>query len=47
MIAQSIAAEVAKIPRKATAISAGAASTETRTTVTDTTDELVETRVIT
>lgn len=40
------AAEVVKIPRKASAITAGAAATETRTTVTDTENQLVETRVI-
>jgi len=40
------AAQVLNIPRKASPIAAGAASTETRNTVSDTSSQLVETRVI-
>ncbi len=41
-----VLSEVGKIPRAATAVTAGAATTETRTVVTDSEAELVETRTI-
>jgi hypothetical protein len=41
------ATEIGKVPRKLTAIAAGAVATETRTVVSDSVSQLVETKVIT
>jgi len=45
--AATAATEIGKVPRRATAIAAGAAATETRTVVSDSPSSLTETRTIT